>query len=185
MDIRNRGNGNCMNSLIHMSQWRFPFANGETAKKESVELMPEGRSCCSSKNVSDCDIEEFKQLITLQPIASRMLRRGAAVMYSLDQNCCGADFEGYSRKNAAPASVALQTLKILQGHYPERLGLAICYHPPWLFQLVWRVSKCHPRQRPHGSCGICHLFLLLGTHPICYSQRRNRDNGHISLGPQA
>ena len=53
-----------------------------------------------------------------------------------------ADFEGYSMSNAPPAKVSIQTLQILQSHYPERLGLALCYHPPWVFQITWRVGLC-------------------------------------------
>ena len=53
------------------------------------------------------------------------------------------DFEGYSYRNAPPISIAMKTLNILQNHYPERLGLAVCYHPPRLFQLTWKVHHCH------------------------------------------
>ena len=49
--------------------------------------------------------------------------------------------EGYSYRNAHPITLALKTLNILQNHYPEQLGLAVCYHPPRLFQLTWRVSS--------------------------------------------
>lgn len=33
----------------------------------------------------------------------------------------------------------MQTLSILQSHYPERLGMAVCYHAPRLFSFSWRV----------------------------------------------
>lgn len=52
------------------------------------------------------------------------------------------DFEGYSMKNAPSPKVGIQTLHILQGHYPERLGLAICFHPPRLFSFMWKA--CSP-----------------------------------------
>lgn len=50
-----------------------------------------------------------------------------------------ADFEGYSIRNAPPFQTSRETLHILQGHYPERLGIAVCYHPPTLFSMFWKV----------------------------------------------
>lgn len=50
-----------------------------------------------------------------------------------------ADFEGYSMRNAPPPKVGVQSLQILQNHYPERLALAVSYHPPWLFQIMYKV----------------------------------------------
>jgi hypothetical protein len=37
--------------------------------------------------------------------------------------------------------VSLHCNNILMNHYPERLGLAICYHAPTLFSMTWRVRK--------------------------------------------
>lgn len=48
------------------------------------------------------------------------------------------DFVGYTRKNAPPIRVALHTLHVLQNHYPERLGKAVSYIPPLIFDLMWR-----------------------------------------------
>ena len=38
----------------------------------------------------------------------------------------------------------MQTLNILQSHYPERLGMAVCYHAPRLFSFSFKV---HPAKR--------------------------------------
>lgn len=38
------------------------------------------------------------------------------------------------------AQVALATLHILQNHYPERLGKAVSYLPPTIFDLLYRVG---------------------------------------------
>lgn len=58
------------------------------------------------------------------------------------------DFEGYSYRNAPPVTLALKTLNTLQNHYPERLGLAVCYHPPKLFQITWKVGFLTLKQIP-------------------------------------
>ena len=49
------------------------------------------------------------------------------------------DFVGYSMRNAPPIKLSMHALTLLQSHYPERLGLAICYLPPLLFSLTWKV----------------------------------------------
>lgn len=48
------------------------------------------------------------------------------------------DFVGNTRKNSPPISVSLRTLHILQYHYPERLGRAVSYKPPLIFEITWK-----------------------------------------------
>jgi polyribonucleotide 5'-hydroxyl-kinase len=48
------------------------------------------------------------------------------------------DFVGNTRKNSPPISVSMRTLYILQHHYPERLGRAVSFQPPMIFQITWK-----------------------------------------------
>ena len=49
--------------------------------------------------------------------------------------------------------VSMQTLNILQSHYPERLGMAVCYYAPRLFSFSFKV---HPAQIIHSASPCCH-----------------------------
>ena len=63
--------------------------------------------------------------------------RGSGVDLAAEQICLLVDFSGYSIFNAPPAKTTIETLKILQHHYPERLGSAVCFAPPTLFSVLW------------------------------------------------
>ena len=51
------------------------------------------------------------------------------------------DFVGYDRKNQPPWQVSLKTLQIVQNHYPERLGRAVNFDPPMLFELFYKAIR--------------------------------------------
>ena len=67
--------------------------------------------------------------------------------------CWILDFGGYSLKNAPPLKVSIHCNHVLQNHFPERLGLAICYHAPTLFSLTWKVRVVTGL----GRCGRGHF----------------------------
>ncbi|XP_028766830.1 phosphatidylinositol transfer protein 3 isoform X2 [Neltuma alba] len=50
------------------------------------------------------------------------------------------DFQGWS-KSSVSLKVTKETAQLLQNHYPERLGLAILYNPPKLFESFWTMVK--------------------------------------------
>ena len=50
------------------------------------------------------------------------------------------DYRGWSFRKAPPLRQSLEVLNILQNHYPERLGVALSYDPPHIFQTFWKVS---------------------------------------------
>jgi len=64
---------------------------------------------------------------------------GSNVDLASEQITILINFTNWSRKNAVPMATARETLSILQNHYPERLGLAVCFNPPTIFRVFWSV----------------------------------------------
>lgn len=50
------------------------------------------------------------------------------------------DFHGFSLSNIS-VMVTKETAHILQDHYPERLGIAILYDAPKIFEPFWKIAK--------------------------------------------
>jgi hypothetical protein len=55
-----------------------------------------------------------------------------------DQMVWLIDFAGFNLHNIS-FHVTKMTADVLQGHYPERLGIAILYNPPNFFEPFWKV----------------------------------------------
>lgn len=51
------------------------------------------------------------------------------------------DFQGFNLSHLS-VKVTKETAHVLQEHYPERLGVAILYNPPKIFESFWLV--CYP-----------------------------------------
>lgn len=49
------------------------------------------------------------------------------------------DFHGFNMSHIS-VKVSRETAHVLQEHYPERLGLAIIYNPPKIFEKFYKVS---------------------------------------------
>jgi hypothetical protein len=47
------------------------------------------------------------------------------------------DFEGFNLFNAPSLNTSLESLSILQNHYPERLHKAFIIRPPYMFNAFW------------------------------------------------
>ena len=72
------------------------------------------------------------------------------------------DFKGYSLRTAPPVRTQIQTTQMLQNHYPERLGLAVCYHAPRLFSLAYKVSSTLHSGQLAVSRVMCWLYSVSG-----------------------
>ncbi|CAM9478645.1 unnamed protein product [Laminaria digitata] len=53
--------------------------------------------------------------------------------------CIMIDYVGFSVRNASPMKTNMKTLRILQNHYPETLGVAYFVSPPFVFRSFWKV----------------------------------------------
>lgn len=51
------------------------------------------------------------------------------------------DFRGWTLRKAPPMRTARTVLNILQNHYPERLGAAVAFDPPNVFEAFWKVIR--------------------------------------------
>lgn len=120
-------------------RWEDVAKEGETGKiyrtnfhdkfGRTVLVMSPGR-----QNTSDHE-GQMKHLAYCLENAILTSKPGAEKMVWL------IDFRGWTMAKNPPLRTSMETLNILQNHYPERLGAAICYDPPHFFHAFWKVIR--------------------------------------------
>ena len=94
----------------------------------------------------------------------------------VEQLCLVLDFTNWSLMNQPSLSMSLDVLHTLADHYPERLGHAILFNPPWLF---WSVPgstlQWPPRSRAHHP----HSHALAGRGAV----QAHMEDDHAVPGP--
>ena len=75
---------------------------------------------------------------TWSDTAEEDLPLGAHAEHTSEKLVVLINFTGWTLATAPPMKTARETLAILQEHYPERLAVAVCYNPPWIFAVFWK-----------------------------------------------
>ncbi|GJP49827.1 hypothetical protein CLOM_g8992 [Closterium sp. NIES-68] len=65
----------------------------------------------------------------------------ASLPEGMEQMVWIIDYKAFTLRKSPPMKTSREVLHILQNHYPERLGAAILFDPPYLFQGLWKVIR--------------------------------------------
>lgn len=119
--------------------WADVASEAATGKVYRTNFLDKkGRSvlvmCPGKQNTSD-HVSQIRHLVYCLENAIISLPPGTEQMVWL------IDYRGWTLKNTPPLKTAKEVLSILQNHYPERLGAAILYDPPPIFQAFWKMIK--------------------------------------------
>ncbi|KAK4534423.1 hypothetical protein CDCA_CDCA01G0448 [Cyanidium caldarium] len=108
------------------------------------------------------------------------LERAVAMMRPpVEKLCLIIDFQGYSLRNAPSLQVQRQTLKILQDHYPERLGMAICIDAPVLFWTFFQLIKPFIDKRTAAKIKFAERKAKPGTRTHMGTLLQAYVDGHV------
>mmetsp|Transcript_8629 Transcript_8629/g.23679 ORF Transcript_8629/g.23679 Transcript_8629/m.23679 type:complete len:317 (-) Transcript_8629:45-995(-) len=133
--------------------WRKHFGADEVHTKRA-ELRHEGET--GKTFVADFLDREGRPVIIMRPANENTRSHGPAIqhlVYTLERAISLMredgpqklvlliDYKGYSLRNAPAMKTSRETLHILQSHYPERLGKAMCVDAPWLFSSVYNALQ--------------------------------------------
>ncbi|KAH9301003.1 hypothetical protein KI387_012586, partial [Taxus chinensis] len=120
-------------------RWDEVASEGETGKIYRANYLDRlGRTVIllrpGKQNTTSQD-DQLRHLVYLLENAIINLPSGQEQMVWL------IDFSGWSLSNSVPIKTARETINILQNHYPERLGVALLYNPPRIFEAFWKIVK--------------------------------------------
>eukprot|EP00850_Spirogloea_muscicola_P018074 SM000162S02352 [mRNA] locus=s162:69289:71893:- [translate_table: standard] len=119
--------------------WEDIEHEGETAKMYKASFLDRtGRTvlimCPGRQNTSDHDGQ-------MRHLAYCLENAIISLPPDQEQMVWLIDFRGWTFRSSPPMRSSRETLNILQNHYPERLGLAILYNPPRIFETFWSLIK--------------------------------------------
>ncbi|CAI7910563.1 unnamed protein product [Closterium sp. NIES-54] len=89
--------------------------------------------CPGKQNTDDHD-GNIRQMVYCMENAVQSLPEGVEQMVWI------IDYKGFTLRKSPPMKTSREVLHILQNHYPERLGAAILFDPPYIFQGLWKVG---------------------------------------------
>ncbi|KAG2436734.1 hypothetical protein HXX76_006258 [Chlamydomonas incerta] len=124
----------------HLIKWDEVKDEGTTGKQYVYHCVDKaGRPTVlmrpRNQNTKETD-RQIRHLIYTLEVASRQADRLGVGKFTWL-----LDFEGYTMANAPPLKVSMHCNSVLANHYPERLGLAVCFHSPYLFSLTWKAVQ--------------------------------------------
>eukprot|EP00850_Spirogloea_muscicola_P002566 SM000010S04204 [mRNA] locus=s10:258012:260107:+ [translate_table: standard] len=119
--------------------WEDIEHEGETAKMYKASFLDRtGRTvlimCPGRQNTSDHDGQMRHLAYCLEDAIISLPPDQEQMVWLID-------FRGWTFRSSPPMRSSRETLNILQNHYPERLGLAILYNPPRIFETFWSLIK--------------------------------------------
>ncbi|PNH04045.1 Random slug protein 5 [Tetrabaena socialis] len=124
----------------HLIKWEEVQSESTTGKQFVYHTIDkEGRPIVMmrprNQNTKDTE-KQIRHLIYTLEVAARQADKSGVGKFTWL-----LDFGGYSMSNAPPLKVSIHCNSVLANHYPERLGLACCYHAPTLFTMTWRAVQ--------------------------------------------
>ena len=128
-------------------RWRDVAAEGATGKQYLAGTDKEGRNVLVMRPGRENSKEHAGNIRFLIYTLERATWRekpeddhplGSHVEHHREKLVLLIDFTGWTLATAPPMRTSRETLSILQDHFPERLAVAVCYNPPWIFAVFWK-----------------------------------------------